>query len=62
MLGISEARSGSLITPGQGDLTRPVTVSLAHRAVGLQATETGYENQAKRSASLSSQMPGTDDT
>lgn len=32
------------LTPGQGDLTGPVVVSLAHRTVGFQATERGDEN------------------
>lgn len=41
------------LTPGQDHLIRPVIVKLVHRAVGFQAPERGYENQASRSSSLS---------
>lgn len=50
------------LTLSQGHLLRPVIVKPVHRAVGSQATERGYEKQASRSSSLSSQVSGTDDT
>lgn len=50
------------LTPDQGDHRRPGISQLVHRVSGFQVTERGYENQADRSSSLSSQMTGTDDT